>query len=158
MRRNALQLSRRHKAALYATLLLLFASGAAWPLLDRFATVQDEFGGLAKHPAQAWTLTLHGAAAALTLLLLGTLLPIHIKRGWQARWNLPSGLALSASLAILTLSGYALYYLGGETKRAVSSNIHLWLGLALPALLLWHIARGHYLRRHGRLRHPVRHA
>ena len=42
---------------------------------------------------------------------------------------------------ILTITGYGLYYAGGERLRAWTSWIHLAIGLALPLLLL-HILLG----------------
>jgi hypothetical protein len=39
-------------------------------------------------------------------------------------------------------SGYALYYLGDETSRNAASQFHLWLGLAAPRPLFWHIRSG----------------
>jgi hypothetical protein len=46
----------------------------------------------------------------------------------------------------LTITGYGLYYAGGERLRAWTSWIHLAVGLALPILLLIHIFVG---RRHA---------
>jgi hypothetical protein len=46
------------------------------------------------------------------------------------------------AVSALTLSGYALYYLGDEAWRNAFSNFHLWLGLAAPSLLVWHIWSG----------------
>lgn len=151
MRRNTFQLSRRHKLALYAGTGLVFITGAAWAGLHWFAAVEGEFGP-DFHPAEPWLLKAHGAAAMAVLVLLGTLLPIHVKRGWQARHNRLSGGSLLAFFGLLTLSGYGLYYLGEENARAVTSLAHIWIGLALPAVLAWHIVRGYHLRRTGRLR------
>lgn len=152
MRRNALQLSRRHKAALYFFTLLVLATGLAWWGLDRWAAVPDEFGGAAKHPAQAWMLRLHGAGACGFLIVFGSLIPVHIKRGLQARQNRATGLALVAGFGLLSVTGYALYYLGEESGRDLASSAHWWIGLAAPVLLSAHVLRGHWLRRHGRLR------
>lgn len=151
MRRNAFQLSRRHKAVLYAVTAAVFLSGVAWEGLHRFWLVEGEFGP-APNPAEPWLLKAHGAAAMAMLLLLGTLIPIHIKRSWQARQNRATGVLLTGFFAVLTLSGYGLYYAAGEKLRAVTGAAHLWVGLVLPAILIGHIARGHWLRRHGRLR------
>ena len=152
MRRNALQLTRRHQAALYFFTLLLLATGLAWWALDRWATVPDEFGGTAKHPAQPWMLRLNGAGAFGFLIVFGSLLPGHIQRGWHLRQNRATGLTLVAVFAVLSLTGYALYYLGEESGRALAASAHWWIGLASPALLIGHVLRGHWLRRHGRLR------
>jgi hypothetical protein len=157
MRRNALQLSRRHKAVLYASTLLVFASGVAWWILDHYAVREDEFGGIAKHPAETWMLKIHGAAAMVILVVLGTLIPIHVKRGWEAGKNLPSGTGTLLFFGILTVTGYGLYYVGDESLRGFTSNIHFWGGVVLPLIVGYHVWRGHWLRRHGRLRpiHPA---
>ena len=38
--------------------------------------------------------------------------------------------------------GPGLYYLGDESWRNATSFFHLWLGLAAPGLLIWHIRQG----------------
>jgi hypothetical protein len=43
---------------------------------------------------------------------------------------------------LLTVTGYFLYYLGGESARAVSSLSHWILGLILPATLIFHVKPG----------------
>ena len=151
MRRNAFQLSRRHKAALYLITAAVFLTGVAWAWLHAFAHATGEFG-TEPHPAEPWMLKAHGAAAMATLVILGTLLPIHVKRGWQARQNRVTGIALLGLFGVLTITGYGLYYAGAENLRALTSTLHFWLGLALPAGLVAHVVRGHWLRRHGRLR------
>lgn len=151
MRRNAFQLSRRHKAALYVITAAVFLSGVGWAWLHHFFRTEGEFGP-ELHPAEPWLLKAHGAAAMAILLILGTLFPIHVKRSWLARQNRASGIGLLAFFGVLTLSGYGLYYAGSEGFRALTSAVHLWIGLALPVVLIGHIARGHWLRRHGRLR------
>lgn len=82
----------------------------------------------------------------VTLVLLGSLLTLHVRRAWLAGRNRRSGTLLLALNAVLALSGYALYYSGGETLRALASNVHLALGLALPVLLVAHIALGRRTR------------
>jgi len=36
------------------------------------------------------------------------------------------------------MSGYLLYYIGGEGTRAIVSVLHWGIGFAAPLLLLWH--------------------
>ena len=54
---------------------------------------------------------------------------------------------LLTAFGILTLTGYGLYYAGGEKLRAWTSLIHLWLGLALPIIIALHVWLGHRSRR-----------
>jgi len=48
-------------------------------------------------------------------------------------------------LALLTVTGYGLWYVAGETSRETWSILHWAPGLAFPLLLVWHIRCG---RRH----------
>jgi hypothetical protein len=104
------------------------------------------------HPLEAWWLRLHGAAAMLVLAVLGSLLPIHIRRGWHQRKNLLAGSVLAALALLLIFSGYALYYFGSEETRPWISAFHWVLGLGAPLLLLWHIVSG---RRTHAVKHPA---
>jgi hypothetical protein len=45
-------------------------------------------------------------------------------------------------MLLLTLTGYLLYYAGGEESRAVISITHWLTGLLVPALLTWHVLSG----------------
>jgi hypothetical protein len=141
MKRRGLQLSRRHRWSLYVTGLALLISGLAWARLHRL----DEAGNLngAWREIKLWLMTTHGFAALGFVLLLGTLLPVHVRHSWHARRNRANGAFFLSSVSILTLTGYALYYLGDEKLRALCSDVHFWLGAVIPLLLIWHIWSGH---------------
>ena len=140
MKRRGLQLSRRHRLTLYAATFLLFISGVAWA----WANHLDETAR-ASESVRQWKpalLKIHGFSAVAFVLLLGTLLTGHIRRAWHWRKNRGQGAFFLAAVALLTLSGYALYYIGGEELRSAVSRFHLWLGVAIPGLLIWHIRSG----------------
>jgi hypothetical protein len=141
-----MRLSRGHLRWVYASSIALFASGALWLLFHYFVHVHGEFGER-PHALEVWWLRLHGAAAMLTLAVLGSLLPVHMRRGWHQRKNLVPGLALAGLASLLIFSGYALYYFGSEETRPIISVLHWILGLSAPLLLLWHIVSGRRLRR-----------
>jgi hypothetical protein len=149
MSHSAFQLSRRHRSLLYVSTLVLFLTGAAWAWLHYFHSTNGEFGP-EFHPAEPWLLKAHGAAAMVYLIVLGTLLVVHVKRGWQAKLNRGSGTGLLFVFGVLIVSGYALYYVGEDRFRALASNIHLWVGLVLPAVLIAHVVLGRRLRRTSR--------
>ncbi|MGH8093300.1 MAG: hypothetical protein ACREIF_07505 [Chthoniobacterales bacterium] len=139
-RRNSIRLSRRHEWLAYAIGTSVFATGAAWAWLHYLGASPNEFGGAS--PAESWMLKAHGAAAMAVLVLLGTLLPLHIKFAWRAGRNLRTGLSLLGLLGFLVLTGYGLYYAGGERLRSWTSAAHLWAGLALPLIMLLHFWHG----------------
>jgi cation transport ATPase len=140
MRINSIKLSRRHEWFAYSVSGIVFATGAAWAWLHYFPAAPNELGGAS--PAESWMLKAHGAAAMATLVLLGTLLPMHVKFAWRAGRNLRTGLSLLAVVGFLAFSGYGLYYIGGERLRGWTSAAHLWVGLLLLPVMVVHVWRG----------------
>ncbi len=143
-RRSSIRLSRRHEWFAYAVGASVFATGAVWAWLHYLSTSPNDFGGTS--PAESWMLKAHGATAMVVLVLLGTLLPLHVKFAWRAGRNLRTGLSLLGLFGFLVLTGYGLYYTGGERLRSWISAAHLWVGLALPPIMFLHVWRGKKMR------------
>jgi cation transport ATPase len=144
MRRDSIRLSRRHKFALYTAIVAVFGTGVVWTWLHYFTAHASEFGS---SPGESWMLKLHGGFAMATLLMLGTLLPLHVKFAWAAHRNRPNGITLLTVFGTLILTGYGLYYIGSDRLRSWTSTIHLLIGLALPLFIVVHIWRGRVTRR-----------
>jgi hypothetical protein len=142
MRPDNIRLKPRLRASFYAVFAVLFATGAAWWTLH---TLIHAEGGADSSVAPI-LLKAHGAAAMIFLVVLGILYPVHIKRGWVARRNVRSGSVLVALCLLLIITGYLLYYAGGESAREWASRAHGWLGLAMPLIIGAHIWRGRRLR------------
>lgn len=147
-RPDSIRLKRLQRYFLYAVLALLFLSGVAWAYWNYLAASPGDFEANAK----TWTMKIHGAAAMAILVLIGMLLTGHVRFAWRARRNRANGSIFLSAFAVLTVTGYGLYYLGGERVRAWTSWIHLAVGLALPILLLIHIVLGRRTRPSGQLR------
>ena len=140
-RHEPIRLGRWHERAVYFSVALLILSGVLWLLFHYFFRIQGEFGP-SPHPLEYWWLRLHGAAAMLSLIVIGSMLPVHVRRAWELRKNIATGLATAAVLVLLVVTGYALYYFAGGSSRAVISVSHWIIGLALPMVLAWHVWRG----------------
>jgi len=82
-------------------------------------------------------------------VLFGSLMPFHVRVGWRRKRNRTTGAVMLATNAALIVTAFGLYYAGAERARDWASDLHIGVGLALPALLALHIVRG---RRH---RHAV---
>jgi hypothetical protein len=136
-----MRLSSTHRVWFYASFALLLASGTLWVVFHYFIRVRGEFGVVA-HPLQIWWLRLHGAAAMLSVAVLGSLLPIHVRRHWHQGKNRLAGTVAGAIALLLIVTGYALYYLSSEALRPWISTGHWLLGLAALPLLLVHIHSG----------------
>jgi hypothetical protein len=135
-------LKRLQRYFLYTVLALLFLSGVAWACWNYLAASPGDF----ETSAKAWAMKIHGAAAMAVLVLIGMLLTAHVRFAWRARRNRANGSVFLTAFAVLAITGYGLYYAGGERLRAWTSCIHLTVGLALPVLLLIHVVLGRKTR------------
>lgn len=128
---------------LYATLTVVVASGAWWLIAHYgaglFPALSDD---LVRAGQEGVALKVHGAAAMLTLIAFGAMLFQHAPRGWALARNRGSGTLVVASLALLALSGYALYYLVTDAGHSALSIAHWLTGLLLVPLIVVHIVRG----------------
>jgi hypothetical protein len=120
---------------------LLWLSGAAWLLLHYYGRVQGEFGP-ETNPLEPWLMKLHGFALIPALLGFGGLFVVHMPKGWRNIAQRNVGLALTGLVVVLISSGYMLYYVGGETLRDWTSIVHWVVGLAVPAVFIWHYLHG----------------
>jgi Kef-type K+ transport system membrane component KefB len=129
-----------HRRALYAVCVVLFITGCAWAVLH-YLHAHLGLGEQASMAQAVLAMKVHGAAAMLALVLIGTVLPRHVNHGLRNARNKPSGIGMLCVLALLSVSGYFLYYAGSEEFRSFNSWAHLAAGLALPAVGLAHVVR-----------------
>lgn len=146
MLREGLRLSRRHRTLLYGCVTALFVTGVLWLVFHYFVRVDGEFGE-AQHPLEPWWLKLHGAAAMVFLLILGSLIRGHLRVGWKTRRNRQSGTTLTSACVVLIVTGWALYYVAGESARPWISVAHWGVGLVIPVLVVTHVIFGRRTRR-----------
>jgi hypothetical protein len=127
------------RAALYAAFGVLTVTGGVWLFADwhKDPSAPDWW-----HDMAASLLMIHGGAAMATLMLLGALIPLHVRRAWRSRRNRLTGPVMIAVNAVLIATAFGLYYAGSETLRPWISGAHTAVGLALPALLLAHVWLG----------------
>jgi len=130
-------LSVRFRVTLYSIVAVLFVTGVAWIALDRAVWPETS----------TYLLRLHGGAAMVMLVLLGALLPLHMRIAWRRRRNRASGLVMVVANAVLVVTAFGLYYTGSETLRHWTSELHIVIGLALPLLVAGHVVVGHRSRR-----------
>lgn len=135
------KLERWHRRSIYATGILLLVSGAGWLVLRYFLRPVTEFGE-SVNPFEPWAMKLHGAAAMASLFFVGSLLHLHVRRALRAGRNALTGWAMIATLSFLTLTGYGLYYVAGESDRLVWSLLHWSVGFVVAVLFVLHVIVG----------------
>lgn len=138
--RGPAHLSPVHRRFVFGVFALLVASAALWLAFHYFVVSDGPFGP-ERHPLETWSLRLHGAAAMAALLLVGSLLPDHVRLGWLRRRNLASAIPLAALVAFLVVTGYGLYYAADEDLRGGLSLAHWLAGFASGVAFLVHAFR-----------------
>ena len=82
-------------------------------------------------------LSIHGIAAMLATLALGSALPFHIKAGIKSKRKLLSGISQLCFLCTLMMTGALLYY-GPEAIREEAILIHWIAGLFFLMVFVLH--------------------
>jgi uncharacterized membrane protein len=123
---------------LYGVLALLFLSGVTWAYCNYLVASSGDI----ETNSKAWAMKIHGAAAMAALVLLGMILSTHVRFAWRAHRDRANGSIFLSAFVVLAITGYGLYYAGGEQLRACTSWIHLAVGLVLPLLLILHVWLG----------------
>ena len=142
--------ARWHRRSLELTGVLLLLTGTAWLALHY--SVGAGTGEL-PHPLESWLMRLHGLAAYAGVFVLGIVAAVHVPQGWrltrQPRWAAQrrTGITLSVCAALLSCTGYLLYYFAPEWLRPSLGWTHAAVGVAMAGLLLIH--------RKGRLQHGL---
>lgn len=142
--RKAIRPGRRQRQAIYAGTGLLLISGLLW-LLAHYALPLPE--DAARHPLEAWSMRIHGAATLFGMAVVGGLWSNHVLRAWADGRHRLSGGSLLGLWIGLALSGYGLYYVADEGWRATISGLHIAAGSGLPLALAIHILSSAAARR-----------
>jgi len=132
--RLGVQLPQAQRRIAYATFAAVTLSGVAWFVLH------DLFPGGRSAVLHALLVT-HGVAAAVALVVVGSLLPVHLRLAWRTRRNRTSGLGSLTIVGGLALTGLLLYY-RSEEGRDVARWSHIVAGLAVLTALPLHVWLG----------------
>jgi hypothetical protein len=131
---SGVPLSKLQERWVHITFIGLLFSGVGWLILHHFFLIKGSFG-VEENPYQVWCLKVHGAAAMGFMVVLGALIPIHMRRNWLIHRNVGSAVPLVLSIVVMIVTGYGLYYVGSEHWRPWISAIHWIAGLlSVPAL------------------------
>ncbi len=129
----------------YAIFATLFLTGAIWLVADLLKDPEGEMWQM----VSADMLMLHGMTAMLALILIGAMMPLHIQRSWRAGKNRVSGSVMIGVNGILVATAWGLYYAASDLLRNFVADVHIAVGLALPALAIGHVVLGRLLAKTG---------
>jgi hypothetical protein len=128
---------RRQRTAVYVIVGALWISGCAWLYLDQFAAQRGPFGNT-PHPLQPPLLLIHGVTAIASLYLFGWISARHILRWWAGDLRRLSGGALASIIALLTATGFALFFISSDAWQRYAAGAHDVLGIAVTLFAIQH--------------------
>lgn len=129
--------SRLGKMPVWQKYFVLFSmlgcalTGSAYLLGHEFLIARKILG---THSVLAW----HGIVAVIATMALGSVLPFHLKAGFQSKRKLWSGLSQLALLATVVVSGILLYYGPADSRDTVIAT-HWIFGLAFFTIFIVHV-------------------
>lgn len=147
------RIAKKYRYLFYFILSLSLISGTGFWLLRNFAMVEGDFGP-ESHFLQYPFLQVHGFAAFLMLMALGTIFTAHIPKTWYQHKAKTSGITMLTLVSFSMVSAYSLYYLVGEDWHALLGNIHAIVGILLPVTLFIHI---NFARKKSKKKHNAKH-
>ncbi len=141
------RMSARKRVVIYSLLGTLWFSGCAWLVLDQFFESKGQFG-MTPHPWAPAILSLHGIVAILSMYLLGWITARHVLRWWPGRLRRLSGGVLAGFFVLLSLSGFALFFVSDDRWQHFAAAAHdaLGLGITVFAIQHWFFARRRDMR------------
>lgn len=82
---------------------------------------------------------LHTILSYGSLVLVGSLWSIHMRREWRRRKKVFTGILLTLIFLLLSLTAVSLLYSGSERVQFISTLVHTGLGIVLLFLYLIHL-------------------
>jgi hypothetical protein len=125
------------RMSIYAIFGGVWASGCVWWALRQFFAVPTEFG-VTRHPWEPTVGSLHGVLAIATAFLFGWVLARHGSERWQQHKRRISGGLLTAVVAVLSVSGFALFFAIDGNWQSDVGRVHEALGLIATAFGVEH--------------------
>ena len=123
-----------HKYSVYAVLIFCGLTGIAY-------LVGQELNYLHDWLANRNVLILHGISAFAILIVIGSVLPNHVKISWRAGKNRVTGMLMGSVVLILTTSALFLYY-GSEESRDTAIWSHWVAGISVFIMFPLHVLVG----------------
>lgn len=125
------------RRAIYLIGIAVWVSGVLYWTFDKYM-LQRSDAGISENPLQVWWLRLHAGTATAAVWLFGYMCAIHVQRNWRGGVRRNSGTLFVTVLALLTLTGYLIYYVEADRPLALLSQLHWAVGLFAPLGFLLH--------------------
>ena len=125
------------RMCVYFTFGGVWLSGCAWLVLREFFQTVGEFG-VARHPWEPSLLWIHGALAIVVAYLTGWLMARHASEAWRQHQRRLSGGLLTLVIALLSVSGFLLFFVTDDAWQTRSAYLHDLFGMLVTVFAIEH--------------------
>jgi hypothetical protein len=135
--RHHVRMPRRPRFTIYLVMGGLWLTGCWWLALDLLVAKRGPFGAT-PHPLEPPLLLIHGVAAIFATYVLGWIGARHVVRWWVGGLRRISGIGLALFLAILAVTGFALFFVSDDEWQHAAALVHEVLGVAVTVFAVQH--------------------
>ncbi len=131
------------RSAVYLVFGGVWLSGCVWLALHIFFETSSAFGTV-PHPWEPILLRIHGILSIALAYLFGWVMARHASEGWRQHRRRLSGGLLTCVVAIVSISGFMLFFVADDVWQLQTGRAHEILGLlvTLFAIEHWHAKNG----------------
>ncbi len=130
----------RLRSSVYLLFGGVWLSGCVWLVLHSFFEASNAFGAV-QHPWESTLLKIHGGLSIALAYLFGWVMARHASEGWRQRRRRISGGLFTCIIAILSVSGFMLFFVADDVWQSTIGRVHEVLGLlvTLSAIEHWRV-------------------
>lgn len=121
----------------------VWVTGCTWLALHVYFETPDEFG-VARHPWEPTLLWIHGVLSIALAYVFGWIMARHASEAWRQHKRRISGGLLTVVLAVLSISGFLLFFVTSDALQLQSARVHEVIGVlvTLFAIEHWRVLNG----------------
>jgi hypothetical protein len=121
----------------------VWLTGCTWLALHLYFETPDEFG-VARHPWEPTLLWVHGVLSIALAYVFGWIMARHASEAWRQHKRRISGGLLTAAAAVLSISGFLLFFVTNDALQLQSARVHEVIGVlvTLFAIEHWRVLNG----------------
>lgn len=121
----------------------VWLTGCVWLALHLYFETPDEFG-VARHPWEPTVLWTHGVLSIALAYVFGWIMARHGSEAWRQHKRRVSGGLLTGVVAVLSISGFLLFFVTSDALQLQSARVHELIGVlvTLFAVEHWRVLNG----------------
>ena len=125
----------------------VWLSGCLWLVLQEYFATSGDFG-VTRHPWEPTLLWIHGVLSIAFAYVFGWIMARHAADAWRQHKRRVSGGLLTCVVVVLSVSGFALFFVTDANWQSQSARAHEIIGLLVTAFAIehWRVLNGRAAR------------